>query len=741
MRRIWLAALTALIVFAILLGVRTWQFIEPVPESLCLDPADIRKIQIRDRHGLPLSVTYANTFNYHDFVPLHRIPAPLRQAFILSEDKRFYRHHGVDWLARLCALGQNIRALRAVRGASTLSEQVVRILHPRPRTVWSRWVEGFEATRLEKRFNKDQILEFYLNQVPFAARRRGVLQAGRYYFNRDLDTLSTGEMLALAVMVRAPSRFDLKSGNDTLMKSVKHISLRMIKAGLISEAEAQAAWRQSPTLSRISAEAQANHFVRYIYHRGFSPAPSMEGKLDTTLDTGLQSRVQSILDQRMKELKPRHVLNGAVLVLDHHTSDVLAWVNAGNFSPEVPGSRIDAVVTPRQPGSTLKPFLYASALEKGWTSATLIDDSPLTGQTGEGQHAFHNYSRQHYGLLRLRDCLGNSLNVPAIRTIQFIGHNDFLQHLHLLGFVSLNRDAGFYGNGLALGNGEVTLLELVTAYATLARQGLYRPPSFILGQDASNPRRIYSPQIASIIADILSDPKARALEFGFDNLLQLPMQTAVKTGTSTDYCDAWAMGFSHRYVVGVWMGNLDRRPMQGITGSIGPALVMRSVFAELHRHFDGRTLELSPRLVSVKICQITGMRAHADCPSMFEWFIDGRTPKTICAMHSNKPGHKLTGAHDTSFPVQLIQPTPGLRLAMDPRIPDDVEAFPLQLPKHLDIEKTKWQVDGKTIGATSRNIHRFLWQLERGRHIAQAQVWLHGKTNPIETPPVEFIVK
>ncbi len=722
-------------------ALKTWLDLVPQPATLALDPTDIRKVQIRDRHGVPLSVTYQNDFNYHDYALLHEIPRLLQQAFILSEDQRFYRHHGVDWPGRFHAVLQNLRASRGVRGASTISEQVVRIIHPRPRTVWSRWLEGFEAAALERSFSKGAILEFYLNQVPYAARRRGVVQAARYYFDRDLDTLNTAEMLALAVMVRAPGRLDLFQGEGRVGKAVQQLAGRLAAAGLIPDSECQTVLRQIE-LQKPAMPVQASHFVRYIYSREIPRQLLERGRLATTLDASLQGRFQSMLDGRLHDLRSRQVHNGAVLVLDHASGEVLAWVNGGEGS-ERPGSQIDAVLTPRQPGSTLKPFLYAQALEKGWSAATIIDDSPLAGQVGTGQHQFRNYSRQNYGPLRLRDCLGNSLNIPAVRTVHYLGYDSFLQRLRQLGFASLSRDADFYGEGLALGNGEVTLFELVQAYATLARLGVYRPLQTVLGEvGIDQPRRVYGEEDASLIAHILSDPEARRLEFGSGNLLNFPVQTAVKTGTSTDYRDAWAVGFSQRYTVGVWMGNLDRQPMQGVTGSIGSALLLRSVFAELNRSGEGKPLYLSPRLSAVAICQLSGELAQPGCPTKLEWFAPGRAPTVPCSRHGGL-AVGTTKAHQKKWDgaVHLEQPTPGLQLAMDPRIPAEMEAFPLQLPKEIAVSRVEWLVDGVVVGTTGSGVHRFLWSLMKGRHQAAARFWGKDGDEPRITETVQFMVK
>jgi penicillin-binding protein 1C len=685
-----------------------------------------------DRHGLPLSITFQNPWNVHDYVPLHEIPLFLQQAFIAAEDKRFYTHNGVDWPARLHALGQNLYARRTVRGASTITEQVVRLLHPRPRTVWSRWVEGFEARRLEARFPKAAILEFYLNQIPYARQRRGVVQAARAYFDRDVHTLSRHEMLALAVMVRAPSRLDLLRSTTRIRRPLTQLAVRLYTANLLTAAEYQQVLTQALQVARPTLPVQASHFLRYV--RGLEQPAALfpHGQVRTTLDASLQQRAQALLDGRLHDLQALGVTDAALLVVDHHTSEVLAWVSAG-------GSQIDTVTTPRQPGSTLKPLLYALALEHGWTAATLVEDSPLQQPIGVGLHAYRNYSGQHYGPLRLREALGNSLNVPAVRTIDFVGVAAFLERLHRLGFQSLSQSADYYGNGLALGNGEVTLFELVQAYAALARQGVFEPLR-VVPQEASPPapgKRVYSAEVSTLIADILADPEARRLEFRRANLLRFPVETAVKTGTSSDYRDAWAVGFSQHYTAGVWMGNLQQRPMQDVTGSIGPALVLRALFADLHRDLDTRPLARSAQLTPMTICRLTGQRASPQCPTIHEWFVPGTKPAHVCALHH--PGAPVAPVAATLAPLRLLRPTPGLQLAMDPRIPDALEAFPFALPENVPAVRVDWLVDGHLVGSTARST--FLWPLVRGSHTVQARVWQADHVEPVDTPVVEFVVK
>ncbi len=697
------------------------------PTTLSITNSIVNKVQILDRKAIPLTVTYQNTWNLQDYIPLHEIPTILQQVIILAEDKRFFEHNGPDWQARGFATLQNIQALRVVRGASTITEQVVRMLNPRPRTFWSRWLEGFEAGRLEAKFSKAEILEFYLNQVPYASQRRGVVQAARYYFDRDLETLDLKEMLALATLIRAPGRLDLRKDIKNIEVPIKQLANRLLKLNFITQVDYKNILTIPIQLHDSNILVQATHFINYINRTQPVSTLQTAGRLVSTLDTDIQLATQKILDQRVQDLTS--VNHGAVLVVDHQNNEVLAWVNAGNLSIKKSGSQIDAITTPRQPGSTLKPFLYATALEQGWTAATLINDSPLAEAVGTGMHNYQNYSRNYYGTLPLREALGNSLNIPAIRTIQFIGVETFLQRLHKLGMASLTAGAEHYGDGLALGNGAITLLELVQAYTVLANNGIFRPIKMLRDSPTIDPQTIFSSQISSIIADILSDPNARRLEFG--NGLRLPIQTAIKTGTSSDYRDAWTIGFNYKYTVGVWLGNLDQQPMSQISGASGASLILRAVFAELNRYADTQALYMDSNLIKVNICRNTGQRVTGDCHSRIEWFIPGTEPKL----------NQLVPAIITKS-LRLKQPTYNLQIAMDPRVPDEYEAFTLMISEiELEADLIEWLVDDEVIATTEIQVRKFLWPVSRGKHTAQARILSYDSDDVLITPQVPFYVK
>ena len=718
----------------------------PLPADLAPRGYAVARPQYLDRNGIPLSLTYDNPLNIGDWRPLHEIPELLRLAFVAAEDRRFFRHRGGDWLARAHAVVQNARSMGVVRGASTITEQVVRIIHPRPRTLWARWLEGIEAGMLERRFGKAEILEFYLNQVPYGRQRRGVLQAARLYYNRDLDTLTTAEMLALAAAVRAPSRLEPTGNKEELRRAIRRLARYMAAAGQVPDPGVDGLTGQAGGGQDFRLPVDASHFLRRLAQidgRGAAAGGSANGSVRTTLDAVLQGEIQQILDHGLAEVRGSEALDGAVLVVNHQTDEILAWVNGSGLSGELPGSWIDAVMTPRQPGSTLKPFLYGMALEMGWTASTIIDDSPLARPVGSGIHPFRNYSRRCYGPLRLREALGNSLNIPAIRTVQAVGVEAFLSRLHSLGFISLTRAASHYGEGLALGNGEVSLFELVRAYAVLGRMGLARPLRCTLdgaGIGGFPAARVYSPEAASLIGDILSDPQARRLEFGAGNILRMPVQTAVKTGTSNDHRDAWAVGYNHRYTVGVWMGNLDRRPTDGVTGTTGPGMVLRSVFSRLNRFEETAPLYLSPGLVTVSICRETGQRAVAGCPVVRERYLPGTGPGKGCGLHGDFRV-RAAGGDGGNAPFRLVRPTLNLQMAMDPRIPDDIEAYPLRVAGNGVVEGIEWLVDGSVVGISGRGVRHFMWQLVRGDHRVQARIRQSGSDQGQTTPAVHFTVQ
>lgn len=664
-----------------------YTFAGELPESFDRLTVRADKVQFLDRSGIPLNTSYLNYWNVHDTLRLYEMPPLLIQMFLAAEDRNFYSHAGVDWTARAAALFQNIKAGKIVRGASSLSEQVVRMIIPRPRTVFSKIIEGIDAVRLERRFSKNDILEFYLNQVPYAANRRGVKQAALFYFSKTPDRLSVRETAALVVLVRAPSSFDLYADPDKINGLIDRQLRAFQRQGIISETELQAALNEKIRLSAPELSVSAPHFLEYVRSLELPAGRAVE----TTLDAFLQKKVAALTRRRLKDLQYRHVSNAAVVVIERATGNILAWVVE---SSDKDTAAVNAVLTPRQPASAQKPLLYALALTKGMTAATEIKDAPFSRAVGSGVHHFKNYSRTYYGDVTLRQALGNSLNIPALKTIEFVGIKTYFDFLRQIGFSHFEKNADFYREGLALGNAEVTLPELSRAYLMLANGGILKPLRAFKGQECETEKRVLPETAATLIGNILSDPLARQLEFGADSILNFPVQTAVKTGTSTDYRDAWAMGYNADFVAGVWLGNLTYEPMLDVTGASGPALLLRSVFTELNKIKNSGPLYLSARLEK----KTDGEKTEYFDPDIVE-----------------------TSFFEPETPV-ILSPADGVMLAVDPRVPEQYQQYPFSVSFLPEGARIVWVVD-ENPSAPLKN-DTFFWRPEKGSHTVRAEITL-----------------
>ncbi|QEE23191.1 penicillin-binding protein [Rhodanobacter glycinis] len=721
MRR-WLTGLAALAVAAaVALAVATWRALPPLPATLVSAARLSAPLHFVAADGTPLNRSYRGRFNRVDALPAWRIPALLRTAFVASEDQRYWQHGGVDWRARFAALWENLRAGQVQRGASTIGEQAARILQPRPHTYWSHWIAGIEAGRLLRHFGHAQVLDFYLNQVPYGARRRGVAPAAHYYFGRDPDALDPAEQLSLAVLVRSPSRYDPRRHPQALRQAVDQLAGRMRASGAIDATQAEAIRRAPIQPGQQALAVEAGPFVLHAAER--ARALGLTGPvLKTTLDPDLQRFVQQVLDQRVRTLATRGVRNAAALVVDNATGAVLAWVVAPQDGPFA----IDAVLAPRQPGSTLKPFVYGLAMARlGWQPDTVIEDTPLAENVREGLHRYRNYSGRYYGKVSLRYALANSLNIPAVKTAQAVGVPTILDLLHRLGFGTFDQTADFYGPAIVLGDGGVRLFDLVQGYASLARHGRYLPLHVLADTPQPDPVPVLPAPVTSLLASILSDPNARSAEFGADSVLDLPMPTAVKTGTSSDYRDIWTMGFDDRYTVGVWMGRLDGGSTDGLTGSSGPAPVLRQIFARLRTAAPYAGLWHSPALQPVHACEWIG---PPPCVQRDDW-------------HLGDVRASVSAPSTTTRRVAIARPLPGEMLAIDPRLPAATQRYRFSLDTAGQaIRRVVWQLDGKPLATTTEAATS--WQIVPGPHTLSARVWLDGGNGEraLNLGPVAFSV-
>ena len=634
------------------------------------------------------------------WVALQGISPALRQALVLSEDKRFYEHSGVDWRAVSSAAWANLWNQRT-RGASTLTMQLAGLLDDDlalgtgGRTLRQKIGQAVMATRLEAGWQKSQILEAYLNLVPFRGELVGIDALSRTLFAKAPHGLQDTEAAIAAALVRAPNARPALVAQRAcgVLKAMRGpgaatdcVALDMQTAVALARRAFAASEGIAPHVARRLAAAQG----------GDAPAT-----LPSTLDAGLQRLAQQTLQQHIRELHGRNVEDGAVVVLDNASGEVLAWVGStGELSR---AAEVDGVTAPRQPGSTLKPFLYAQAIaERRLTAASLLHDSPAHLQTASGLYIPQNYDRQFKGWVSARTALAASLNVPAVRTLVMVSPEPFARQLGALGIV-LKEGGGYYGYSLALGSAEVNLLQLTNAYRALANRGQWcearlQPPALLprpsgeragvrggaVAREAAPPspasgrgresgcRPALDPAAAFIVTDILADPNARARTFGTDSILSTRFWTAVKTGTSKDMRDNWAVGFSERYTIGVWLGNASGAAMWDVSGTSGAAPVWAALMRHLHARTPSRPPAPPPGVLRQRVRFGDQLEAARD-----EWFLPG-TQQALFAIDSEaasaRPasagGQKgLKSEDDPAVPPRITAPQDGIILALDPDIP------------------------------------------------------------------------
>ena len=597
------------------------------PPSLALNASEHDAVTIEDRHGLPLRSTRTTDGARARWVPFDRIDPDLINAFVAVEDRRFWEHGGIDLRAVARAMRDNLRARRVVSGASTLTMQLARLMRPADRDFGGKVVQALWALRLEYHLDKQQILEQYLNRVHLGQAAVGVGAATSLYFGTSASEVSMGQAALLAGLAHAPSR-DNPLAAPAAARGRRLVALaRMQRLGYATADEVQRA-REEPLVSTTrGAPFLAPHFTTRVLAWLDDGAAVPNGSVRTSLDLELQTALEADVRHTVDVLRDRGVRHAAAVVLDNASGDVLAWVGSPEFWAAEDG-QTDMVVSPRQPGSALKPFVYGLAFDRGYTAASVLADIPKTYPTASGPYRPRNYDRRFRGPVRAREALASSYNVPAVELAARLGTGSMLHTLHLAGFESLRRDAEHYGLGLALGNGDVMLIELANGYRALANDGEWRPWRWRAEAPTSETRRVLSPVASAIVLDILRDPAARIPGFGTTTPFDFPFPVAVKTGTSRHYTDNWAVGTTRGFTVAVWVGDFGGRPMRGVSGVTGAGpLLHRAVMATAKRVEPGTlTTPAEAGATSVAVCRLSGMRATESCAQLTEWFAPGTAP-------------------------------------------------------------------------------------------------------------------
>jgi len=650
-----------------------------------------------DRRGVPLAAVRVDAkARRGEWVALSDVSPAMSAALIAAEDKRFYEHAGVDWTGLASAAWDSVwRAAdgRRLRGGSTLTMQLAGLLDPAlqphardERTFAQKWDQMEAARSLERTWSKNEILEAYLNLSAYRGELTGLRAAALGLFGKTPPGLDARESAILVALLRGPAA------------KAPIVAQRACAVAVLANADAPCEPIRALASVALAGGARAPRTQGLAPHLAVKLVKAPGERLASTLDGELQAYANATLRDHLVELAASGVEDGAIVVLDNASGDVLAYVGSSGELSRAPD--VDGAAAPRQAGSTLKPFLYALALDaRVLTAASLVDDSPLAIPTARGVYVPQNYDRDFRGSVSVRTALASSLNVPAVRTLELLGVDRFHDVLRNAGLTTLTETPDYYGAALALGGADVTLVALTNAYRALANGGVASPVRYRPGTEAVAPRRVVGTEAAFIVTDILADRGARAATFGLENPLATRPWSAAKTGTSKDMRDNWCIGYTARYTVGVWVGNFSGAPMHDVSGVTGAAPIWRDLMHFLHRAQPSPPPAAPATLVSASVTFDPPVE-----PARREWFVRGTAQAEV---------RLAAGVRDDdALPAPKIRyPAPDTIIALDPDIPHAHQrvAFTAGALAH----DVRWRVDDDELPDRGA---RALWSPAPGRH-------------------------
>ncbi len=700
-----------------------------------LSPHSVESLRVVDRHGYLLREFLSDREGHGRWTTLDSLSPRLVQAAVIAEDKRFYEHRGVDILATMRALEQNIRAGQTVSGASTITQQVIRNLYHLPRNLASKAIEIWLAVRLEHTLSKQDILEQYLNRIPFGNLTFGAEAACQLYFGKAAFSLSWAEAAYLMALPKSPTTYNPYADRARATSRQHAILQRLREANRLTDDEWRRALTEKLILFPKTSPFFAPHFVEWA-----TAHTSSRGEFRTTLDLPLQVEVEKIIKAEIRQHAAQDVTNAAVLVVDNETGGILAFAGSVDYFDESHDGQFNAVQAKRQPGSTLKPFTYALAFQKGYSPATIIADVETNIPSEKGTFTPKNYDNRFHGPVRVRQALACSYNVPAVRVVQDLGVAELLSLLSRVGFESLDQPPDYYGHGLTLGNGEVTLYELTRAYRTLANRGNYSDLTAV-PRDTAISHRVLDERIVFLITSILSDPVARIPAFGYDSPISLPFPCASKTGTSSNYRDNWTLGYTQDYTVGVWVGNFDNAPMREVSGVSGAGPIFRSIMEYLYPDRFPAPFAVPAGVVQKSICSASGELPHNGCPSvMTEVFLKSQVPTQVCRVHnaqgyadwtavspvyrnwsqtSSLPTTRRNGTGQAKT-VDILFPLHHSVFRIDPSVRRDIQALTFKALVSNDVAGVEWFLNNAPYAVTGPP-YQTRWLLSPGTYRLRAR--------------------
>ncbi len=759
---------------------------------------DIPSIRITDRNGRLLYNIIPQVGGRHAVLSFDKIPQCMKDAAIAVEDKNFYSNPGIDLGGILRALWINLRGGEVVSGGSTITQQVARDLllsqHERNEITLRRKLrEAVLALELTQKLSKDDILALYLNQVNYGGMAYGVEAASETYFGKPASDLILPECALLAGLPQAPGLYDPFTHPDLAKQRQQIVLDLMEKQGFITHQQLLDAGSAPLSYNPAPYPIEAPHFiwlVRDQLDELFTSGrlnPDQSLVVRTTLDLNDQQAAEQIAARRLDEFKPKpgginhNVNNAALVVLNPHNGEILALVGSADYFDASIDGALDMATSPRQTGSAFKPFIYAQALDPTrlhpWTAATSLLDVSTTFITRSGQpYTPVDYDGREHGPVSVRDALASSLNIPAVKTLQKVGIDNTINLANHLGITSLG-DPQDYDLSLALGGGQISLLQLSTAYASLADGGYYTGNYSILdirdadgnllyAQNRTPPVQVFDPRVTWLISDILSDDRARQIGFGLNSTLKIDRTAAVKTGTTDNFHDNWTIGYTPDLLTGVWVGNSNYEGMYDVTGVTGAAPIWNDTMRALLAGKPDKPFVRPDGMKQVEVCDLSGLLPTPACPhTRMEWFINGTEPtqtdnyyqqiwidaltnslandstppdrrKSILAL--NLPVEALPWARSQGLPLladfqqsantqnakalMLVSPTPNTTYRITADINQSAQQLSVQAAAGQSFSQVKIYVDGNLLQTFSSPPYQAWWTLSAGQH----QFWAEG---------------
>jgi penicillin-binding protein 1C len=704
---------------AVLLALFSWLLLAlwPYPELGAFLSSGY-STRVVDRRGELVEIVPLPGGVRREHTPLDRIPATLREAFVAAEDRHFFGHPGVDPLAIVRAARQNRAGQRTVSGASTITMQLARMIRRRGNGMQAKMGEAWDALRLEARFSKRRILELYLDHIPFGSQVEGVTSAARLFFGRPLSELRPEEAILLTVIPRRPALYDPRANPERATEAGFRLSEESGLGQRWNLPRTREAFAERVRIASSDDGVQrAPHFVRFLLRRH----PELVGRSEvvTTMDLRLQEKLDVEIRNQVWAYAAQRMTNGAGVVLDNRTGDLLAYVGSADYADVENEGQNDGVQATNQPGSCLKPFLYALALERGFSPTTILPD---IAQDFGGAEVYVpvNFNRRFNGPVRLRVALASSLNVPAVYTLQRLGVQAFADFLLAAGFSSIESQRESLGVGLALGNAEVSLWELARGFAIFPRGGIPLSIRMLDGEPVSRgAERIVSPYTAAEICRILSDQPSRFLGFGSARTMNTDYAAMFKTGTANQFQHVWALGATPEYTVGIWMGNFSGETIIGKTGSGIPARVAADMLAGIAH--GGSAFPVPPDSRTVTVCVLSGGLATDACPAVVQETVPSTAEIAPCTYHRRtargietvyppeyaawlRDGRKEGSTEDEAVDggIEVLQPANDAVFFWDPSIPASQQAISLEVAGRPEEDLEIW-INGRPWGPLPRS--------------------------------------